>query len=296
MSHSTESRSRVIWSRCWRGGLFIIMAYAGLCVVYMWHQDRHLFPGRVTQGRADSIVSPSADYESVHFTTASRDDIFAIFGTALDADDHVLPDAASRPTIIYFNGNGSTVASVLDLFHAFRRTGCNVLIPDYPGYGMSSGYASERAFCDCAVGAFDYAAHRRGVDPAQIVSVGWSLGAAVATDLAAHRPVMGLAVLSAFTSWPKEFGERSLWYPAGVWMRAKFDTESKFATLRCPVFIGHGLHDEAIPFTMAQRLAEVRGGVEPMAFDAGHALFETKRSEVVGAVGRFIEGLPSRKR
>jgi hypothetical protein len=120
------------------------------------------------------------------------------------------------------------------------------------------------------------------------VAAGWSLGAAVATDLAVHRPVQGLAALSAFTSW-KAFEEHDWWLPARIFMQANFDNESKFATLRCPVFIAHGLHNQLIPFAHGQRLANIRGGVVPMGIKSGHFIFGPHRDEVLRAVGQFVE-------
>jgi pimeloyl-ACP methyl ester carboxylesterase len=126
------------------------------------------------------------------------------------------------------------------------------------------------------------------VDSAKIVAAGWSLGAAVATDLAVHRPVQGLAALSVFTSW-KAFEEHDWWMPARLLMQADFNNEAKFALLRCPVFIAHGTRDESIPFSMRQRLASICGGVVPMAIDSGHNIWGPHSGEVVGAVGEFVE-------
>ena len=47
------------------------------------------------------------------------------------------PDAK---TVIYFHGNGEVVADYLPSFPEWiTRAGCNVLLAEYRGYGMSSG-------------------------------------------------------------------------------------------------------------------------------------------------------------
>ena len=173
-------------------------------------------------------------------------------------------------------------------FDGWRRLGFNVMIPEYPGYGMSGGRSSEHAFYACAAAAYDYLCKRPDVNSAKIVAAGWSLGAAVATDLAVHRPVQGLAALSAFTSW-NAFGEHDWWLPARLLLQADFDNEAKFATLHCPVFIAHGLHDASIPFSQCQRLASIRGGVVPMAIDSDHYIFGPHSDEVLRAVGQFVD-------
>jgi hypothetical protein len=218
-----------------------------------------------------------------------------MFGRGLDGDDHVLPDAASRPTVLYFYGNAISLANCFNEFRGFRRLGFNVMIPDYPGYGMSGGHASERSFYACADAAFDQLCHRPDVDLRQIASVGWSLGAAVATDLAVHRPVMCLATFSAFTSWPEQTARHHFWLPTAWLLSSRFDNVTKFATLRCPVLIVHGRHDEIIPFVDCERLAAARGGVVPLVLNSRHNVFENNSAGVMSALGRFIDGCRTSK-
>ncbi len=273
----------------------LILAYAIPGVAFYGLNYHSLFPGVGTHGRPHAIVPPSKDYELLHFTTSHGDLVYAIFGRALDADNHVLPDAASRPTVLYFYCNAVSMADSFNEFGEFRRLGFNVMIPDYPGYGMSSGWATEESFSSCAQAAFDQLCQRPDVDPTQIASVGWSLGAAVATDLATHRPVMCLATLSAFTSWSDQTGHLR-WIPRLWPLCARFDNLAKFRTLRCPVFIAHGRHDETVWFQMCMRLAAARGGVVPLALNCGHNVFEHTSAQVMSALAQFIEGcrLPQR--
>ena len=52
---------------------------------------------------------------------------------------------------------------------------------------MSSGQANEFGCYEAADAAYHYLTETLHVHPAQIVVSGWSLGAAVATDLAARK-------------------------------------------------------------------------------------------------------------
>ena len=123
------------------------------------------------------------------------------------------------------------------------------------------------------------------------MAAGWSLGGAVATDLAVHRPVMALATFSAFTSWIKETRRWFFWLPNSLILRERFDNEAKFATLKCPVFVAHGLHDHTVPFAMCRRLATARGGVEAVGVDSDHAdIFVRGGSTLMEALRAFVEG------
>ena len=132
---------------------------------------------------------------------------------------------------------------------------------------MSSGQASESGCYEAADAAYHYLTETLHVHPAQIVVSGWSLGAAVATDLAARKRVAGLIILSAFTSLPEQAHAMLPWVPQSVvrlFIKERFDNLSKIRQVTCPIFIGHGTQDELVPFAMAERLAQAarqRGAV-----------------------------------
>jgi pimeloyl-ACP methyl ester carboxylesterase len=92
-----------------------------------------------------------------------------------------------RPTVIFFYGNGACLAYMGEVFNGFRRLGMNVLVPEYPGYGMSGGKPTEKGFYAAADAGYDYLAQRPDIDHDRIDAAGWSMGSAVAVDLASRR-------------------------------------------------------------------------------------------------------------
>ena len=136
----------------------------------------------------------------------------------------------------------------------------NVLIPDYVGYGMSAGSPSEKGCQATADAAYDFFVSTRRVNPTTIIAGGWSLGGAVAIDLAARRQVGGLVAFSTFTS-AVEVARRLLPFaPVSLLLRSRFDSLRKIATIRCPILIGHGRRDTIIPLRMGEALAASAGG------------------------------------
>src|SRR5947207_11496100 len=135
----------------------------------------------------------------------------------------------------------------------------NVLIPEYPGYGLSDGQASEKGCYAAAVAAYEYLVGRPDVDPSQIFVAGHSLGGAVAIDLASRRKVAGLITLSAFTT-TRDMGAKVSpwllrWAVPSVLSRCKFDNLEKMRSVSCPILLIHGTADTLVPFEMAERLA-----------------------------------------
>jgi fermentation-respiration switch protein FrsA (DUF1100 family) len=122
--------------------------------------------------------------------------------------------------------------------------------------------------------------------------MGRSLGGAIAIDLASRVPCRGLIVESAFTS-IEDMGRRMFpILPINLLQRYHYDSESKMASLQCPVMIAHSPSDEVIPYDMGVRL--FRAAREPKVFvelSGGHndrAYFEDP--EYVNAVHNILDG------
>jgi pimeloyl-ACP methyl ester carboxylesterase len=181
------------------------------------------------------------------------------------------------------------------LVREFRGAGFNVLMPDYPGYGMSGGSPSEKGFYGAADAAYDYLTVRRGIGPGRVIAAGWSMGAGVATDLAARRPVAGLAVFSAFTSLPAVAHALAPWAPTSLIIRSRFDNLAKFPGIRCPIFIAHGTLDELVPAPMSATLRQAAGSPVTLFWvkGAGHnEVFSIGGPQLLAAFGAWAAALP----
>jgi fermentation-respiration switch protein FrsA (DUF1100 family) len=161
---------------------------------------------------------------------------------------------------------------------------------------MSSGAPSEKGCQATALAAYDYLVATRGVDPRRIIAAGWSLGGAVAIDLAASREVAGLIAFSSFTS-TLDMARRVLpFVPVSLLMRHRFDSVHKIAKVTCPTLIGHGRRDRIIPFAMGEELAaRAKGRVTTLWIDrADHNdFFEVGGPRVGQAIKTFAEELTS---
>lgn len=91
------------------------------------------------------------------------------------------------PFFIYFHGNASnrTKPRKLQIYEQLLRCfpGSQILAPEYRGYAMSDDEPTQQGVSLDARAAWEYVTKIRGVLPTQIVIIGQSLGAAVATHL-----------------------------------------------------------------------------------------------------------------
>ncbi len=233
-------RLQVLWITIAACCLF----YAGMALLLYAFQGYLLYlPSRELAGTPDDI---GLAYEDVALVT---DDGYRLHGWYLPAD-------AKQPVVLFFHGNAGNISHRLDTLRLFHQLGLNTLIVDYQGYGRSEGSPSEPGTHLDALAAWRYLVKDRGVPADKIVLFGRSLGAAVATELAArHRP-RALILESAFTSLPDLAAQLYPFMPVRLLTRYHYDNHALMAKISCPVLVIHSAADEIVPFTHGRALFE----------------------------------------
>lgn len=266
----------------------ILGALAGGCRPL---EEAFVFPGASSQGQPYALLPPSPDYQILALKTQDGTPIAAQFGGPLDPQGRPATPKGSEPTVIFFYGNGAYAAGMAPEFRHLRLLGANALIVEYPGYGMSGGRPAEKAFYAAADAAYDYLERQPGIDRSRIVSAGWSMGGAVALDLAARRRVAGLILVNAFTTLPATARALQPWLPTSLVLSSRFDNLAKIPSITCPILIAHGDRDEIVPPRMSGELeAAARAKVHSLTIEgAGHNdIFEKGGDVLWPAVAALI--------
>ncbi len=174
----------------------------------------------------------------------------------------------SRPgTIMVFNGNGGTIGHRLDRARALHdRTGLEVVLWDYRGYGGSTGTPGEAALLA------DARLVRDAIDQwqpgAPVVYLGESLGSAVATGLAVQRPPDGLVLETPFTSIVDMARELYPFLPSGL-VRNRLATIERIGQVRVPLLVLHGDRDELVPLAQGIAVYEAAPGPKQLVVIPG---------------------------
>jgi len=200
--------------------------------------------------------------------------------------------------LLWFYGNGENIAALAPVLREFQPRESALLVLDYPGYGGSSGRATEAALYRAADVAYAALERRRGVDPQRIYVYGRSLGSAVATYLAARHPVAGLILESPFTN-ARAMARRLYGLLPTCIVRLSLDTLANMRRVRCPVLVFHGTADRLVPTAMGFAVAAATPGpVEVVLIHgAGHNdTYTVGGREYREKLGLFVAGGSSRLR
>ncbi|XP_065339390.1 protein ABHD13 [Cloeon dipterum] len=188
--------------------------------------------------------------------------------------------ATTAPTILFLHGNagnmGHRLHNALGLYH---QLGCNILLVDYRGYGMSQGSPSEEGLYLDAQAALYYLSSRKDINHNEIIVFGRSLGGAVAIDLVCRvdcAPKIWCAIVeNSFTSIPDMahilLGSRIIKSLPLFCYKNKFPSYDKAPCMARPALFISGLADTLVPPRMMTTLSQRCGSIHKqlLCFETG---------------------------
>ena len=158
-------------------------------------------------------------------------------------------DAAAR--LVVFNGNAGNKSHRLSLADNLASEGMEVMLFDYRGYGDTAGSPSEAGLLEdvraVAGLAFD--------TNLPVVYFGESLGAGVATLLAADVAPDALVLRSPFTSL-SEMARTHYRIVPTVLLRDRYEVEKTMAELDVPLLVILGTADSIVPPRLSRSVFE----------------------------------------
>ena len=238
------------------------------------------------------IYFPTREYESL-----PTDVGLAYEEVALTTEDGVTLAAwyvsheRSKGTVLFFHGNAGNISHRLHTLKLLNSLGYSVLIPDYRGYGRSTGTPSETGLYRDADAAWRYLVETKAEQANGIALLGRSLGGAVAVELASRHAPAALVVESTFTSLIAVGKQHYPLLPVGLLLRERYDSISRIDKVNCPKLFLHGRDDELIPIALGRSLFDAAS--EPKRFietpgghnEAGFAY----SSEYTRELGTFLD-------
>ena len=208
-----------------------------------------------------------------------------------------------RTTILFHHGNGPHLGRFWDRVEVLFQLGYDVMLFDYPGFGRSSGTASEAGTAAASEAMLETLLAREDIDPTRIVLYGHSMGGAVALGLADRAEMGGFTTLDGMPFQARGVVAESAWcsieemirdaafldIPREVLTRLHFDGCAHAARLRStPVLLLHGMRDRVVPLRQHILLARDAGpAAQSQVLDATHV-----DVMIAGGGGLDEEGVP----
>lgn len=184
------------------------------------------------------------EFEEVRLETSDRVRLHGWF----------VPGSSGGWVLLFCHGNGGNISDRVEKLKLFHDIGLSTFIFDYRGYGLSSGWPTEKGTYRDGEAAYRYLTETKGIRPERIVLYGESLGAAIAIELASRLPAGALVAESAFTS-VVEMGRRVFPFLPVRWMvHFKYDNLAKISKVGMPALFLHSPQDDIVPYDMAETL------------------------------------------
>ncbi len=175
------------------------------------------------------------------------------------------PGSEERPWLLYFHGNGEVVSDYDGIAPLYNRSGLNLLVTDYRGYGASGGEPSFQNMITDACRVFEHlqAEEADSERANKWFVMGRSLGSIPALELAKRysASLQGLIIESGFMCVSRLIDHLGLPAPAGL-----PDLEEKCRQLvsgiTLPALVLHGEQDRLVPVNQGRELLEALGSAK----------------------------------
>jgi len=235
-----------------------IYLFWGVALYFM--QDRILFP--------TTVAGPPSPLKYNYATVQLERDVPEVGRVAAWFVPAQMATAANPlPLVVYFHGNAELIDQQFDVIDHYRKLDCNILLPEYRGYGRSAGQPSQKVILDDAAYFLAEALKRPGVDPARVVFHGRSLGGGPAALLAMNHTPKVLILESTFSS---VAAMASKYFVPAFLVKNSFHVDDAVAALDIPILMFHGTTDDIIPVSHGRRLRDLAKRGRYIEYDCRH--------------------------
>ncbi|PWY69511.1 protein bem46 [Aspergillus heteromorphus CBS 117.55] len=233
-----------------------VLASSGLAVVasglLYFKQNELIYPRNVPVDARTNVPKPQqfgiTDFEDLQIPTPDGESLHAFF----IRPSRKLP--GRDITVLMFHGNAGNIGHRIPIAKVLQdMLGCNVLMLEYRGYGLSTGTPDETGLKRDAQTGLDYIRQRAETRDSKIIVYGQSLGGAVSINLVANNQdngaVAGLILENTFLSIRKLIP--SVFPPARYLARfchQYWTSEDIIPKItKVPILFLSGLKDEIVP-------------------------------------------------
>ncbi len=222
---------------------WIILIYAVLCGVFYNYQQYFYFQPKLLARNHQFTFAKNLKHEETKLAFDKE--------TVVDIIKF-LPADTARGIVIFFHGNRYNVEHYSSYAPYFTKHGYECWMPDYPGYGRSTGELNVATLEELSIQLYKMA--RAKYPPGQIIIYGKSMGTGLAAYLAAKRDCRHLILETPYYSLSSLTGNYLFFLPVQLLLKYNLETRKYLKDITAGITVLHGDKDELIPVTNAASL------------------------------------------
>lgn len=232
------------WKKgCKLTAFFFVLLYLG-CSPILLYSAFEFSPWRAMKYETES---PGMNREDVFFVSKNGSRLHGWYFRKADA----------IKTVLLHHGSGGNVATYLNSAHTFVKSGANVLLYDYEGFGLSAGQPTNANLCNDAEAAYQFLLEKKQTKPKQIVEAGISIGTGLACRMADQHPCAAVILVSPYRSL-ESIAQHHLpflkLYPSILYPQPNLGAGNLFRDKRIPLLMIHSVNDRLLPIAQADQI------------------------------------------
>lgn len=222
----------------------IIIVYCVCNFAVYYFQDRFLFhPEPLARSHKYDFTIPHKEL-NIPYDSGANLNIIQFAATAADS--------VKRGVILYFHGNRKNISWYASRVPAMTKWGYEVWMPDYPGFGKSTGRLTEQRLYEYALQLYKLARTRYPKE--QIIIYGRSMGTGIAAYLASRHDCKRLILETPYYSMHALVSHYLPIFAVSRLIHYRLPTYEYLPQVLAPVTIFHGTSDGVIPYSQAAKL------------------------------------------
>lgn len=225
---------------------YLLLLYVALCGFFYFYQHLFFFQPKPLPVNHEFSFPVPVKFTSVKIPYDSA--------TVIDVVKFLPEIAQPKGVVLFFHGNRYNVEHYSTYAPFFTRLGYECWMPDYPGYGRSTGELTVPMLKDITLQLYKMARAKYAAD--SIVVYGKSLGSGLAAYLASKRDCALLLMETPYESLSSLTSEYLFMLPVKWLLRDDINTAAYLPAVLAPTIIWHGSKDELIPLSEAARLMQ----------------------------------------
>ncbi len=224
--------------------LILVVVLWSAAITFIWFQQEKL------------LFHPEPLAANFKFNLAYTSEVYIdVPGAKLHALYLHQPPEKTKGIVLFLHGNAGNLETWFTHADFWLSTGFDVLMPDYRGFGKSTGHIENEAqLNDDVMHMWQYvAANYKGK---KVVFYGRSLGTGLAAKLATQVPADLVVLVSPYESMVQMGREYYPWVPPFV-LRYPLKTNELLPQIHTPILLLHGTEDKLISIEHSKRLLKL---------------------------------------